>query len=150
MNISNILNPVTNLSTQVEETQAYKTAKPLGKVTDLLEQIYQQQPCPSTELLQGLLKKYPVIPSLVYLRSWFNNRHNKHKRQMNVVRGEKLEDLIRKCEPEIKLNNDNIIDLRVPVDNPDHFHTMVNTLANLQDACAAYLDCITKFDGPKC
>lgn len=67
MEVKNLLNPVK--PSQTQETNIYKSSKPLGAITDMLEQIYQRQPCPSTDLLQSLLRKYPVIPSLVYLRS---------------------------------------------------------------------------------
>eukprot|EP00835_Amoeboradix_gromovi_P001615 NODE_77_length_23338_cov_0.319463.p11 type:complete len:151 gc:universal NODE_77_length_23338_cov_0.319463:15356-14904(-) len=147
MNITELLNPAK--TPQMGENKRYKTSKPMNKLTDILEEIYTRQSCPSTELLQSLLSKYPAIPSLVYLRSWFNNRHNKHRRQMNIVREEKLEILIRDCNPIIHLLNDELIDLTKEVTNLRHFKVLSTKLSNLQLACAAYLDIITKFDGPR-
>lgn len=67
---------------------------------------------------------------------------------MNVVREEKLDELINFCRPEIHLMNNEKIDLQKPVESLEYYDVLATKLVTLQESCAAYLDIITKFDGP--
>eukprot|EP00834_Sanchytrium_tribonematis_P005076 NODE_285_length_10753_cov_0.438615.p8 type:complete len:154 gc:universal NODE_285_length_10753_cov_0.438615:8065-8526(+) len=152
MKIASLLNSEIPLPLKPKSRQPIqyrRSFRPMNLVQDMLERIYQSDPCPSTELLQGLLKQYSIIPSLVYLRSWFNNRHNKHRRQVNVVRSEKISGLKEQCSPQMRLLNDDIIDLRNPIKNLAYTDVLISKLKMMQTLSAEYLDVITRFDGPR-
>ncbi len=145
MEVSKLLNPPQ--AARQCSSQQYRTRKPMDIVTDMLEQIYIHQAYPSAELLQSLMKMYPAIPSLVYLRSWFNNRHNKHRRQINLIKTDKVQQLRKQCVPIIVLLNGDSIDLTRQVSNALNFYPMIKKLKRLQDLYSDYMEIIQRFDG---
>ena len=99
---------------------------------------------PPTKLLNELMQNYPSISSLIYLRSWFNNRHNKYKRYVNLRR-EKLIELLRLYSNCTIEHQKETIKLNEPLE-VNQINVACSLLKSMQHSTAKYLVLINKLD----
>lgn len=114
------------------------TEKPLEALQGLLEDIYLDTPHPSTAVLQGLLRTYHAIPSMIYLRSWFNNRHNKQKRSLCGERRTKAHSLLKYTASYMVQDNGAIVDLNRPGISRDHFGALLFEMQQILQSLTEY------------
>ncbi len=110
----------------------------------LLEQVYVRYNHPNTVQLQNILKRYPSIPNITYLRSWFNNRHSKSKRDLNQVREQNIKIMRLQCTPVIFTKNMDSITLTTKCDSIEGIESYIEKLIELQTSCKTYLRLVHK------
>eukprot|EP00835_Amoeboradix_gromovi_P006290 NODE_714_length_4847_cov_0.370893.p4 type:complete len:136 gc:universal NODE_714_length_4847_cov_0.370893:2995-3402(+) len=113
----------------------------------ILEDIYSYCPHPSTVELQNIVKTYPNFNfSVTFLRSWFNNRHSKSKRDLNQLREQNVQKIRLQIEKYLFTRKMKVIDLSMETDsdNLKDFQEYVDKLKELQQSCIGYMQTISK------
>ena len=147
MRILDLMNPSNSSDDEdvfdLEESRSPKNKTPHAAALELVYKTIKDGN-PPTKLLNELMTQYPSISSLIYLRSWFNNRHNKYKRYVNMRR-EKILDLLRSYSLDELQINEEKISFKQPIDIK-LFKSSCQLLDQMQSNTAKYLAVINKLD----
>ena len=148
MKVAELLNPPSD--NEDDEGENDLISKTRGKIkqphSSALESTYLtlRDGNPPTAVLSELLKQYPSIPSMIYLRSWFSNRHNKYKRYVNLKRESIIAMLITHCNDILDING-----LEVNLQDPfqsNQIEDVCSVLLQIQNTLAHYLILVNKLN----
>eukprot|EP00835_Amoeboradix_gromovi_P005789 NODE_584_length_6418_cov_0.079601.p4 type:complete len:152 gc:universal NODE_584_length_6418_cov_0.079601:2262-2717(+) len=143
MRLSEILNPMVAKENELgcfEDLVSSECTNAKSAHSRDLEIIYRtiKDGSPNTDILKHILNRYTSVTSVVYLRSWFNNRHNKYKRLVNLRRLRLVETLKSYSDSDktILLENNTLYLDQI---YPNTFELACQVLNEIQKTAAQYL-----------
>eukprot|EP00834_Sanchytrium_tribonematis_P008532 NODE_1033_length_2526_cov_1.012361.p3 type:complete len:149 gc:universal NODE_1033_length_2526_cov_1.012361:561-115(-) len=146
MDISNLVNKEDLESIDSSEfTETTASPGELKPYSHDLEEVYLRirDGNPPTKILNQLIVQHPTIPSIIYLRSWFFNRHAKYKRHINHKRLRLLKELNQFKHSRINFKGTKIDLTRL---NPQEIHKYTQMIVEMQNMCAKYISYVHKMN----